>query len=122
MGAKQMARGLAHALHVQRPVHERDATRGQRRARRPIQDAVAVGARERGIARMEMIRAPGAPSAVPHPRGNSVFAPSTSARSRACGAGIEMRDLAARVHAGIRTSGRGQLHVVVADAAERRLQ
>ena len=107
MFAVQRRARLGHACRVQGAVNECRARAVQRRARRAVQDQVAVGARQGAVAGVEVLRHGMRPGKA-HIGGQLAVGAQHPAARGAGGFGVEVRHLALRVDAGVGASGAHQ--------------
>ncbi len=100
MLADQGTRGFAHRIEIERRVIPAGMARGERRTHRTIDEAVAIGARERAVAGMEVGVDRACPEHGDRFRQESVDT-ADPGRVGARSAGVEMRHLLARVDAAV---------------------
>jgi hypothetical protein len=118
--AHQRGGGLRHAHRIERAVDPGRPLHGECRARGPIQNHVAIGARLRRVPRMEVHRHRAHPGNTDIGGQRAVGSHQPPAQ-RPGRARVEVRDLPAGMHARIGSSGADYRDGLGGDPAERRL-
>ena len=121
MLAKEMRRGLLHACRIERARHPGGTLRIERGSSRAVEDQIAVDARLGAVAGVK-VRRHG-----PRPKDRDVLgqirvSAENPTAPAALGMGVEVRDLSARVYAGIGAPGGHEAQRLRGDAAERLFQ
>ena len=120
--AEQRLRGAVHRLRVERPPLPASGTGGRSAGRTgAVEDAVAVAARARREARMEIVGDRHAPAHRRRVGGRREVAPSIQPRGSRRGVAVEVHDLAGRMHAGIGAAGADDVDRCIGDEGQRRL-
>ena len=120
MFADERAGRRLHARRIEGAMHPGGPPRVQGRARAAVEDEVAVSARLGAVAGMKVLRH-GLRTAQADVGGQFAVGAEQPAAHGAHRLGVEMRDLPARMHAGIRAPGADQGHRGGGDARQGRL-